>query len=62
MRTIASNTGCTSVGDSLMTRRMSALAVCCWSEACVSLKSRALRSATPTLAAMVVSRRSSSGP
>ena len=38
--TMASNTGCTSVGELLMTRRMSALAVWCASASCVSLNSR----------------------
>ena len=37
LRTMASNTGCTSVGDSLITRRMSAVAVCCSSASVVSL-------------------------
>ena len=39
--TIASNTGCTSVGELLMTCRISAVAVCCSSASFVSLKSRA---------------------
>ena len=38
--TMASNTGCTSVGELLMTRRMSALAVWWASASCVSLNSR----------------------
>ena len=39
--TMASNTGCTSVGEPLMTRRMSAVAVCRASDSCVSLNRRA---------------------
>ncbi len=38
---MASNTGCTSVGDSLITARISAVAVCRSSASCVSLNSRA---------------------
>ena len=57
--TIASNTGCTSVGELLITRRMSAVAVWWPSASCVSLNSRTFCSATPTLAAIVDSRRSS---
>ena len=38
---MASNTGCTSVGELLMTRRMSALAVWWASASCVSLNRRA---------------------
>ena len=39
-RRSASNTGCTSVGELLMTRRISAVAVCRSSASCVSLNSR----------------------
>jgi len=39
--TMASNTGCTSVGDWLITRRISDVAVCRSSASLVSLKSRA---------------------
>ena len=38
--TIASNTGCVSVAELLITRRISAVAVCCSSASCVSLNSR----------------------
>ena len=38
--TTASNTGCASVNERLMTRRMSALAVCCASASFVSLNRR----------------------
>ena len=38
--TIASNTGCVSLGELLMTRKISAVAVCRSSASLVSLKSR----------------------
>ena len=40
LATIASNTGCTSVGVLEMTRRISAVAVCCSSASFVSLNRR----------------------
>ena len=60
--TIASNTGCTSVGELLMTFRISAVAVCCSSasvssrfRACNSLKSRAFSIAITAWSAKVLS-------
>ena len=57
--TMASNTGCTSVGELLMTRRMSALAVWRASASCVSLNSRAFWMAITAWSAKVLTRISS---
>jgi hypothetical protein len=59
---IESSTGAASPIERLMTPRTSAVAVCCSSASCVSLNSRALSSATPMLAAMVLTSRSSAWP
>ena len=53
---MASNTGCTSVGDSLITFRISAVAVCCSSASCVSLNSRTFSMAITAWSAKVLSR------
>ena len=53
---MASNTGFTSVGDSLITRRMSDVAVCCASASCVSLNSRVFSMAISAWSAKVYSR------
>ncbi len=60
--TMASNTGCVSVTDALMTRSTSAEAFCCSSASLVSLNRRTFSSATPMLAATVVRSRSSVSP
>ena len=54
--TIASNTGCTSVGDSLMTLRISAVAVCRSSASLVSLNRRTFSIAITAWSAKVLSR------
>ena len=59
LSTIASNTGCTSVGDSLMTRRMSALAVWWARASCVSWNRRAFWIAITAWSAKVWSMASS---
>ena len=53
VRTIASKTGCTFVGELLMTRRMSAVAVCRLSDSCVSLNSRTFSRAITACSANV---------
>ena len=53
---IASNTGCTSVGEPLMTLRISAVAVCCSSDSLVSLNSRTFSIAITAWSAKVLSR------
>jgi hypothetical protein len=58
---IASNTGWTSVGDALMTCRISAVAVCCSSASWVSLKSRVLSIAITAWSANVCNRPISAG-
>ena len=59
---MAWNTGTTSVGDSLITARISAVAVCRSSASFVSSNSRAFSSATPMPVAMVWSRLTSASP
>ncbi len=59
--TIASNTGCTSVGELLMTRRMSALAVWLASASFVSLNRRTFSIAITAWSANVCSRLISAG-
>ena len=59
--TMASNTGCTSVGELLMTRRMSALAVWLASASFVSLKSRTFWIAMTAWSANVCNSAISSG-
>ena len=56
---MASNTGCTSVGEPLMTCRISAVAVCCSSASFVSLNSRAFWIAITAWSAKVCSSASS---
>ena len=55
MRTMASNTGWTLVGELLITRRMSAVAVCRPSASCVSLNNRAFWIAITAWSANVLS-------
>jgi len=57
--TIAWNTGWMSFGDSLITRRIPAVAVCCSSASCVSLNSRAFWIAITAWSAKVCSSASS---
>ena len=51
MAAIASKVGCTSVGDPEMTRRISAVAVCCSKASRVSVMSRAFSIAITACAA-----------
>ena len=53
---IASKTGCTSVGELLITRRISAVAVCCSSASLVSLNRRTFPIAITAWSAKVVTR------
>jgi hypothetical protein len=53
---MASNTGCTSVGEPEITRRMSAVAVCCSSASFVSLNRRTFSMAMTAWAAKVSRR------
>ena len=53
-RTMVSNTGCTSVGDLAITRRISAVAVCCSSASFVSLNSRTFSMAITAWSAKVL--------
>ena len=60
---MASNTGCVSVTDAADDRSTSAVApFCCSSASWVSSNRRAFSSATPMLAATVLSRRTSASP
>ena len=52
---IASKTGCTSVGELLITRRISAVAVCCSSASLVSLNRRTFSIAITAWSAKVFS-------
>jgi len=53
---MASNTGCTSVGELEITRRISAVAVCCSSASFVSLNNRTFSMAITAWSANVVTR------
>ena len=55
-RAIMSNTGCVSVGELLMTFRISPVAVCCWSASVVSLNRRTFSIAITAWSAKVLSR------